>query len=187
MQRANALHVQRNLRTGQRAVEQTIGIRKLSMKGVEHLRESGRVSDGGELFPQVGQHGKRRIFRVQLNKRQWEFELGSAWTSSGNPPAARVRQRIRTVLNWARAAGHRSGDNPVDLLDDQRALPKHKMADAEHHWALPSSAVGRFKTDLRAGPSLRRRSTGEISDQHSAGMAGVSIASLDTSLSLPPS
>lgn len=32
--------------------------------------------------------------------------------------ARRVRQRIKVVLEWARAAGFRSGDNPVDLIGD---------------------------------------------------------------------
>ena len=40
--------------------------------------------------------------------------------------ARRVRQRIKVVLEWARAAGHRSGDNPVDLIGD--ALPKLRKA-----------------------------------------------------------
>jgi hypothetical protein len=28
--------------------------------------------------------------------------------------ARRVRQRVRTVLDWAKAAGYRAGENPVD-------------------------------------------------------------------------
>ena len=38
--------------------------------------------------------------------------------------ARRVRQRLSTVLEWARAAGFRSGDNPVDLIGE--ALPRQK-------------------------------------------------------------
>jgi integrase len=62
--------------------------------------------------------------------------------------ARRVRQRLRTVLDWARAAGHRSGDNPVDLIGE--ALPKHRRQ-VEHHKALPYTHVGAFIGALRTG------------------------------------
>ena len=62
--------------------------------------------------------------------------------------ARRVRQRMRTVLEWARVAGHRSGDNPVDLIGE--ALPKQRIR-VEHHDALPYTEVGAFIAALRAG------------------------------------
>lgn len=65
--------------------------------------------------------------------------------------ARRVRQRIKTVLEWARAAGHRSGENPVDLIGD--ALPKSTSANVEHHAALPFGDVGAFVRALRSGHS----------------------------------
>ena len=36
--------------------------------------------------------------------------------------ARRIRQRLHTILDWARAAGHRHGDNPVDLIGDPALL-----------------------------------------------------------------
>jgi hypothetical protein len=39
--------------------------------------------------------------------------LGPIWLTKPET-ARRVRQRIGTVLDWAKAAGHRTGDNPVD-------------------------------------------------------------------------
>ena len=65
--------------------------------------------------------------------------------------ARRVRQRMKTVLEWARAAGHRSGENPIDLIGD--ALPKASSTSVEHHAALPFAEVGAFVSALRAGPS----------------------------------
>lgn len=62
--------------------------------------------------------------------------------------ARRVRQRIGTVLDWAKAAGHRSGDNPVEGV--ARGLPKQGERE-EHHAALPFAAVPAFIADLRAG------------------------------------
>ena len=63
--------------------------------------------------------------------------------------ARRVRQRLKTVLEWARAAGHRSGENPVDLIGD--ALPKASANKIEHHAALPFAEVPKFVTALRDG------------------------------------
>ena len=63
--------------------------------------------------------------------------------------ARRVRQRIKTVLEWARAAGHRSGENPVDLIGE--ALPKHSSAQV-HLAALPFGEVATFVRALRDSP-----------------------------------
>lgn len=63
--------------------------------------------------------------------------------------ARRVRQRLKTVLEWARAAGHRSGDNPVDLIGE--ALPKKAAGRIEHHAALPFAEVAAFVRLLRDG------------------------------------
>jgi integrase len=61
--------------------------------------------------------------------------------------ARRVRQRMRAVLDWAKAAGHRDGDNPVEGVGD--GLPKQKD-EAEHHAALPYADVFPFLTTLHA-------------------------------------
>lgn len=61
--------------------------------------------------------------------------------------ARRVRQRIGTVLDWAKAAGHRSGENPVEGV--AKGLPKQGDRD-EHHAALPYADVPNFITRLRA-------------------------------------
>lgn len=61
--------------------------------------------------------------------------------------ARRVRQRIGTVLDWAKAAGHRRGDNPIEGVE--RGLPKQTERD-EHHAALPYAEVPAFVARLRA-------------------------------------
>ncbi len=60
--------------------------------------------------------------------------------------ARRVRQRIGTVLDWAGAAGFRSGENPVEGV--AKGLPKQGDRD-DHHAALPYSRVPGFIHDLR--------------------------------------
>ncbi len=61
--------------------------------------------------------------------------------------ARRVRQRIRTVLDWAKAAGHRSGDNPVDGVG--KGLPRGVTA-VRHHPAMPFAQVPVFIGTLAA-------------------------------------
>ncbi len=72
--------------------------------------------------------------------------LSPIWLTKSET-ARRVRQRIGTVLDWAKAAGHRSGENPVDGVG--RGLPRQSERD-EHHAALPYSEVPAFVTRLRA-------------------------------------
>jgi integrase len=60
--------------------------------------------------------------------------------------ARRVRQRIGTVLDWAKAAGYRLGDNPINGIE--RGLPKQPKKKA-HHAALPYSEVNSFISNLR--------------------------------------
>lgn len=64
--------------------------------------------------------------------------------------ARRVRQRLSTVMDWAKAAGYRTGDNPVDGV--ARGLPKQSGSDL-HHAALPFAEVPSFITKLRASNS----------------------------------
>lgn len=73
--------------------------------------------------------------------------LAPIWSSKPET-ARRVKQRLAIILDWARAAGHRSGDNPTRLLND--ALPKHSRAD-RHHPALPYVEVPDFIAKLRLG------------------------------------
>ncbi|GJE12243.1 Prophage integrase IntA [Methylobacterium longum] len=72
--------------------------------------------------------------------------LAPIWLTKGET-ASRVRQRIGTVLDWAKAAGHRSGDNPVEGVT--RGLPKQGERE-KHHAALPYTEVPAFVARLRA-------------------------------------
>jgi len=60
--------------------------------------------------------------------------------------ARRVRQRIKTVFDWAKAAGFRSGDNPVDGIS--KVLPKQPNTQV-HHTALPYAEIPTFIKALR--------------------------------------
>ncbi|MER9546450.1 tyrosine-type recombinase/integrase [Mesorhizobium sp. M0437] len=71
--------------------------------------------------------------------------LSPIWLTKSET-ARRVRQRISTVMDWAKAAGHRSGDNPVEGVS--RGLPKQIDTD-RHHTALPFVEVGKFVAKLK--------------------------------------
>ena len=59
--------------------------------------------------------------------------------------ARRVRQHIASVMSWAKAAGHRLGENPV--VGAAEGLPKQKIR-PKHHAALPYAEVPQFVSDL---------------------------------------
>lgn len=59
----------------------------------------------------------------------------------------RVRQRIKATLDWAKAAGHRTGDNPADEVT--KALPK-QSATGSHFAAIPYSEVPAFVKQLKS-------------------------------------
>ena len=67
--------------------------------------------------------------------------------------AVRLRGRIEKILDWAKAQGYRTGDNPAAWRGhlDAGLLPApSKVADAGHHAALPWSEIGAFMVALRA-------------------------------------
>lgn len=95
------------------------------------------------VFPAIGTRPVNTIGTPEVLK-----VLTPIWLTKPET-ARRVRQRLKTVLEWARAAGHRSGENPVDLIGD--ALPKAASSKIVHHAALPFGEVSMFVRLLRDG------------------------------------
>ena len=65
--------------------------------------------------------------------------------------ATRLRQRIEVVLDWSKARGYCSGDNPARLKGALgELLPKSKkIKKVEHHAAVPYIRANDFLTELR--------------------------------------
>jgi integrase len=65
--------------------------------------------------------------------------------------AGRVRQRIESILDWARVHGYRQGENPARWRGHlDKLLPAQaKVARVEHHRALPYAEAGAFMASLR--------------------------------------
>lgn len=73
--------------------------------------------------------------------------------------ASRLRGRIENVLDWAKARGYRSGENPARWKGHlNQLLPslskKHRVT---HHKAMPFPEVGAFVSSLREMPGVSAR------------------------------
>jgi integrase len=155
------------------AREEAVRLRKIARNGGDPLAERRKERNAALTFEQAAIRVHESFvptFRNAKHAAQWITSLrtyvfpvfgsrqvnsiGSAevlaaltpiWT--GKPETARrVRQRMRAVFDWAKASGHRSGDNPVDGVS--KALPKHN-AKKGHHAALPYAKVPEFILSLR--------------------------------------
>jgi integrase len=73
--------------------------------------------------------------------------------------ASRVRGRIESVLDWAKAHGYRTGENPARWRGHlDKLLPKKaKVRKVEHHAALPYREIGAFVAELRAQEGIVAR------------------------------
>ncbi len=91
-------------------------------------------------FPMIGQMAINRIGTAEVLKL-----LLPIW--SVKPPTARsVLQRVSIIIDYATAAGMRSGENPCRLAT--LGLPK-KAGESEHFAALPYGEVPAFIKKLR--------------------------------------
>jgi integrase len=77
--------------------------------------------------------------------------LQPIWTAKPET-ASRVRGRIETVLNWAKAHGFRDGDNPARWKGHLDSLlpARSKVQAVRHHPALPYADLPTFMAELRA-------------------------------------
>lgn len=91
------------------------------------------------VFPELGDIPVDRIESADVLR-----VLSPIWLTKPET-ARRVRQRISSVMDWCKASGRLSAENPVDGvgkgLPRQRDLPKH-------HKAMPFDDVPRFLEDL---------------------------------------
>src|SRR5204862_2213126 len=66
--------------------------------------------------------------------------------------ASRVRGRVEAILDWAKARGHRDGENPARWRGHlDKLLPTlAKKKRVKHHPALPYRDIAEFMRELRA-------------------------------------
>jgi integrase len=96
------------------------------------------------VFPVMGQKRVDQIETADVLRA-----LSPIWLSKAET-ARRIRRRIATVLDWAKAAGYRSGDNPVEGVG--RGLPR--QSDKRGHFdAIPYVDVPQFVQNLSTVPT----------------------------------
>src|SRR5262245_24108902 len=81
------------------------------------------------------------------------------WTEKPET-AGRVRGRIESVLDWAKARDFRSGDNPARWRGNLQELLPHRSKlkrKAKHHAALPYEATPEFMAELRGNGDTSAR------------------------------
>jgi len=93
-----------------------------------------------DVFPILGTKPVDQIDTADVLK-----VLTPVWTTKPET-ARRLKQRIKVVLDWAKASGYRTGDNSTDGLT--KVLPKHK-GDKAHHAAMAYQQVPAFIHELR--------------------------------------
>jgi integrase len=79
--------------------------------------------------------------------------------STKSETASRVRGRIESILNWARARNYREGDNPARWRGHlDKLLPdKASVAPVKHHAALPYGELHTLMSELRKRHSVSAR------------------------------
>jgi integrase len=154
------------------AREEAARLRKIARKGGDPLaerREERRVVPTFEVAAKEVHEAHAVTFRNAKHAAQWITTLetyvfpvfGSRQVSEIEPKdilevlspiwnqkpetARRVRQRIKTVFDYAKAKGWRSGDNPVEGVS--KVLPKHS-GKKDHFAALPYAKVPDFVMTL---------------------------------------
>lgn len=110
-----------------------------SFRNPKH-RAGWLASLAADVFPLIGTRPVNAIDSGDVLK-----VLSPIWTSKPET-ARRVKQRMKTVFDWAKAHGLRSGDNPTDGIE--KILPRVR-ATAEHHSALPYAQVPTFIETVR--------------------------------------
>ncbi|MCH9004945.1 MAG: integrase arm-type DNA-binding domain-containing protein [Proteobacteria bacterium] len=116
--------------------------------GADWINSINRYAD-----PVIGQLPVAQVDLVHIVK-----VLEPIWTSK-TETATRVRQRIESVMAWAKVSGYRNGDNPACWKGNlEHALPKpSKVRKKSHFPALPWQEMGSFMADLQLREGVAAR------------------------------
>lgn len=98
-------------------------------------------------FPAFGD-----ISVAQVDTAAVRDALAAIWLAKPET-ARRLRQRIRTVIDWAVAKEYRDASLPWPIIN--RALPKQR-AKVKHHAALPYADLPAFMAELRSKETMGR-------------------------------
>ena len=121
------------------ATRQVYELHAKTLRNARH-RATWLSSLEANIFPVFGDRPVDHVDTADVLKA-----LTPIWTTKAET-ARRIKQRVRVVLDWAKASGYREGDNPADAIT--RALPMQK-AKVRHLPALAYGDVPAFLATLR--------------------------------------
>jgi integrase len=130
--------------TFKQCAEAYIETHKATWKNAKHAYQWPQ-SLGAFVYPVFGDLPVQAVdaaLVIQALKPIWRMKTETA---------ARTRGRIERVLDWAKASGFRTGENPARWRGhlDQLLPQPSKIATVEHHAALPYAEMGEFMRLLR--------------------------------------
>jgi integrase len=148
-QRSESLVAEAKVTTFKECAENYITAHEASWKNPKH-RQQWRSTLEQYVYPIIGALPVQAVDTGMVLKA-----LEPIWQAK-TETASRIRGRIESILDYAKARGYRDGDNPARWrghLDMLLARPA-KIAPHEHHVALPYNEIAAFMDELR-----RRNST----------------------------
>jgi integrase len=130
--------------TFQEAAEQCIASKKPEWKNAKHAQQWAN-SLTTYAYPVFGNLSVSDLDTDLVLKA-----IEPIWISKAET-ASRVRQRIETVWDWARARKYVEGENPARLRDhlDKILAKTAKVKRVKHHAAVPYKQIATFITKLR--------------------------------------
>ncbi len=130
--------------TFQQAAEQCIESKKHEWKNAKHGQQWVNTLTT-HAYPTIG-----KLSVAALDTALVLRVLEPIWTKKAET-ASRVRQRIETVWDWAKARGYVTGENPARLRGhlDKILSKTSKIKRVKHHPALPYKQINPFIVALR--------------------------------------
>lgn len=151
---------------------EAVRLRRIARLGGDPLEERRASTRGVPTFEQAARAFHQSIsggFRNEKHRKQWLASLAGVLNAFGTRQVSqvtsadvlnalspiwltrqetsrRVLQRVRAVLDWSKAQGYRSGDNPAEGV--AKVLPPQRRT-TKHHAALAYPQVPSFLNELR--------------------------------------
>jgi integrase len=151
-QRGAALVAVSRAMTFQQCAQAYVAAHEAGWRSATH-REQWNMTLSANVYPVIGALPVQAIDTSLVLK-----VLEPVWTTKPET-ASRVRGRVESVLDYAKARGYRDGENPARWRGNlDHLLPKKaKLATVEHHPALPYPEIGEFMAALRQHQGVAAR------------------------------
>jgi integrase len=142
--RQQALAVAARQVTFRECAERYIASHETGWRNAVH-RKQWRATLLADVYPMIGQLAVASVdtaLVVKVLEAVWARKPQTAW---------RLRGRIESILDWAKARGYREGENPARWRGHLDHLLPHpsRVARVKHHATLPSAEVPGFMRAVR--------------------------------------